>query len=95
MGSSEVHGVFRLSDAAVAWRDVGGEIVGLDVANGTYFTLNGSGRVLWLALVEASSVEDLAEALRAAYGVSGDRAMSDATTFLEDLVARELVWAGD
>ncbi len=55
--------VFKTDDAAVSWRDIDGEIVALDISSGAYFTLNGSGRLLWMALVEPTSVKDLSALL--------------------------------
>ena len=81
----------KLCDAAVSWRDVDGEIVALDIESGAYLTLNGSGRLLWLALVEPSSIEALSELLMSTYGIEADRARSDALAFVDDLTGRNLI----
>jgi hypothetical protein len=84
-------GKFCLNQAAVSWRDVDGDIVALDVASGAYFTINGSGRVLWTALVESASADDLTELLISTFGIAEEQARVDATAFLEDLSSRSLI----
>jgi len=83
---------FTLCDAAV-WRDVDGEIVALDVESGSYFSLNGSGRLLWLALLEPRSTGALAGVLAESFGIPNEQAQSDAAAFVGDLVERGLVEA--
>lgn len=84
-------GRFQLRDAAVSWRDVDREIVALDTSLGVYFTLNGSGRLLWMALMEPASADHLGELLASTFGIPAEQARSDALEFLDDLVGRELV----
>ena len=85
--------VFRIRDESVSWRDVDGEIVALDVESGDYFTLNGSGRLLWLALLEPVTTDALAQVLCESFEIPQDVACSDATAFLEDLIGRRVVGA--
>ncbi len=83
----------RLNESAVTWREVDSEIVALNVDAGVYFTLNGSGRLLWLALADSASVDELADLLVATYGVPEEQARLDASAFVDDLVGRSLVEA--
>ncbi len=85
--------VFKISDAAVSWRDVDGEIVALDISSGAYFTLNGSGRLLWMALVEPTSVKDLSALLVSTFEIPTERADADAQEFVDDLAGRKLIEA--
>jgi hypothetical protein len=87
------HQQYVLRTAAVSWRDVDGEVVALDIASGAYFSMNGAGRLLWMALVESASVDDLTRALRDSYAIPKERAESDAVAFVEDLIDRQLVEA--
>ena len=84
-------GRFRLRDAAVSWRDVDGEVIALDVESGEYLSLNGSGRVLWLALVEPVSLDELGTLLVETFGVSEALGRADASTFIADLDQRALL----
>jgi hypothetical protein len=84
---------YALRPSAVSWLDVDGEIVAFDVGSGSYLSLNGSGRLLWQALVEPTSVEELVQSLRASFAISEEQAEADAVAFVEDLVERQLVEA--
>ena len=84
---------FTLRDVAVSWRDVDGEIIALDVESGAYLMLEGSGRLLWLALVEPVSRADLAGLLQDEFDIPNERAVADVAVFVEDLVERGLVEA--
>jgi hypothetical protein len=88
-GSAQLR--FRPRDGAVSWRDVDGEIIALDVESGVYISLNGSGRVLWMALVESASVDELTALLVSTFGITDDEAMAGATDFLDDLMSRSLI----
>jgi hypothetical protein len=81
----------RLRVDDVAWRDVGDELIILELATSTYLTLNGSAKQLWLRLVPGASVETLAEMLVSTYGISFEQAESDTEAFLAALVERKLV----
>ena len=92
MTSPEVEiGRYRLRDAAVSWRDVDGEVVALDIESGEYLSLNGSGRVLWLALVEPVSMDELGALLVETFGISESLGRADASVFVADLESRALV----
>ena len=82
---------YQLCHDAVAWRDVDGEVVALDLSSGEYVTLNGAGRLLWLALDEPVSVDDLAQLLVTSFGISREQGIADCLTFLSDLEGRSLV----
>ncbi|HEY4929189.1 MAG TPA: PqqD family protein [Acidimicrobiales bacterium] len=87
----DLPGRFRLRDAAISWREVDGEVIALDVESGEYLSLNGSGRILWMALVEPVSIEELGKLLTEQFGVSADIASADASAFVSDLVERSLL----
>lgn len=84
-------GTLRLRVDEVAWRDVGDELIVLELSTSTYLTLNGSAKQLWLGLASGASVQDLADALVATYGISAEQANADADAFVSSLVERKLV----
>jgi hypothetical protein len=81
----------RPRDGAVSWREVDGEIVAVDVVSGSFFTLNGTGRLLWKALAESASPEELTDLLVSTFGISEVEAREDTSAFLDDLGARSLI----
>lgn len=73
------------------WRQVGDEIVILDVPTATYLTLNSSAVTLWKHLEKGASPEELAAQLVATYGISDVKAARDVQCFLTALQERSLV----
>jgi hypothetical protein len=81
----------RLDETRVAWREVDGEVVVIDVNTAEYLTMNGSGALLWAALAEGATEADLADRLLGAYEVSAEQADADVGAFLHTLRERGLV----
>lgn len=71
----------RRSDSAIS-RQVGDDVVLLDVQSGRYFSLNASGVTIWDRLETDAGVNDLVEAVVSAFDVDRDTARRD----VEDLV---------
>jgi hypothetical protein len=80
-----------LDPAAVSFREVGGEVVVLDVRNSSYVTVNEAGAVLWRLLASGATLDDLAGALVDRFALDADAARRDARAFLESLTARRFV----
>ena len=85
------HRLLRLRPEAVLFREVEGEVVGVDVAGGEYFAVNPSGAVLWPALAEGTTLEDLAERLVARFRIGTEQARADAAAFVAALDGRGLL----
>jgi hypothetical protein len=81
-------GSVRLDPARTEWRLVDGDVVGLDLVTEEYFTLTGTGALLWPQLQTAQSPEALTRSLVDAFDVGPDRASADVAAFLEDLLSR-------
>jgi hypothetical protein len=83
---------FRLRDSAVLWRDVEQEcVVALDLESGVYFSLNGSARMIWLALSGGSSLDEVSALLVTTYGIELGRAVSNVMAFFADLEKRGFI----
>ncbi|MDQ6838180.1 MAG: PqqD family protein [Actinomycetota bacterium] len=76
---------WKLKGDEVAWREVGEEIVILHLGSATYLSLNGSGRLLWLRLIDGASRDELAGLLTENYGIDEDQAGADTSAFLDNL----------
>jgi hypothetical protein len=81
----------RLRDSDLAWREVGDEVVVLDLRASVYATVNEAGRALWLLLADGASEEELIQLLERAYGLDRAQARRDAEAFVSTLKARELL----
>jgi hypothetical protein len=63
----------------------------LDLAQGTYFSLNGTAAEIWLRLERGESVHAIEDHISRTYAVPLDIARVDVSAFLEVLVRRGLV----
>jgi hypothetical protein len=85
--------VFQASDDVVA-REVGGEMVLLDLASGLYFGLDPVGGRVWQALSENSATLDqLVDVIEAEFDAPRAVIEQDLERLLDDLAGRKLVAA--
>ena len=63
----------------------------LDLEGSVYLKLNGSGRLLWEALVGRRSEPELVATLVERYGIDEPRAAADVETFLAEVRRRDLL----
>lgn len=68
-----------------------GSVVVLDLRTSRYLGVSGTAAVLWEAMVNGSSEDELVDALLAEYDVDAGTARRDVHAFVEDLRARDLV----
>ena len=73
---------YMLREGAVAWQEIDGETILLDLEASTYLGANPSGSVLWAALAEGATVKTLVERLCTTFDVAEDRAAQDVDAFL-------------
>ena len=81
----------ELNSADVAAKDIDGEILVMNVANGMYYSLDGVGAVAWRLLAYGHSLQQAAEALASMYGVDSAVALDDVTDLAIHLVDEGLV----
>ena len=72
----------RVDESSVSWREIDGEIVALDLAGGTYFSVNNSGVTIWQALASGSTRSALITLLADQYGLDEQRATKDVDAFV-------------
>lgn len=82
---------FGLRENDLDWREIGDEIVVLDLRGAVYFAVQGSGAILWRRLAETASRDRLVEALVNTYGIDTARAGGDVDEFLTTLNERGLL----
>lgn len=83
--------LLKLREDAIAWREVDGETLLLDLATSKYLSINPSATILWRLLAAGTTREALVDALVAEYGIDSSQASEDVDAFLEDCTARGLV----
>jgi hypothetical protein len=74
--------MLKLREHAVAWQEIEGETILLDVAASTYLGVNRSGSVLWPALGDGATRRQLIGSLRAVYEITEEQAGTDIDEFL-------------
>jgi hypothetical protein len=85
--------VIKLKQGDVHWREIDGEVIALETRASRYVATNGTGTVLWRALLAGTTREGLADELVSEYGIERARAQADADRFLETLVELDLLAA--
>jgi len=81
----------RVRADALEWREVDGEIVALDLRRSVYLAINPSGALLWPALVEGASRDELVTLLSGEAGISTEVASADVDRFLSELAEHGLL----
>jgi Coenzyme PQQ synthesis protein D (PqqD) len=81
----------RLRSNDLAWRMVDDEIVAVDLRTSTYLNTNGSGAVLWRALADGATDEELVALLVDEFGIDADRAHADVDRFVDAVRSRGLL----
>jgi hypothetical protein len=82
----------RINAPRVIAEAIDGEVVAIDLATGTYFSLRGSAYEVWTAAAVGAGVDEVADRLRAIYGEVPD---ADVAAFVDELIAAELLVADD
>jgi hypothetical protein len=82
-----------IAKPAVATRDVGGDLVLLDMDDGQYYSLNSTGAVVWqsAALADGATVDAMVDAICDAYQVNESAARADIEEVLGQLIDQGLV----
>jgi hypothetical protein len=80
----------EISDG-VTWRDLGGDVVILNVDTGVYFGLDGSGAQIWRELAKHGSVEKTIESLQQQFDAESDELRRDVDDLVNQFVQKRLV----
>jgi len=81
----------KLRTEVVEWRRLEDEIVVLDLASSVYLSIRGVGAVLWEALAEGATQEELTALVVDGFEVDPETAGADVAAYLADLRSRSLV----
>lgn len=83
--------MLRLQQDKVAWHDVEGTIICLDLVHSRYLSINAAGATLWPRLVAGAERDELIAALRERFAIDQTRAETDVAAFITDLDQRGLI----
>jgi hypothetical protein len=74
---------------------IDGETIIIDLATGTYFSLQGAAPAIWSGLVAGEADEQIVTRLAAAYDAPAEELAAAVATFLEELERNQLVARSD
>jgi hypothetical protein len=75
----------------LVWRESGAETLASGGEFGRYVSTNAAGTVLWAALAEGASRQELVERLVAEFGIDADTAARDVDAFVIELKSNGLL----
>ena len=81
----------QLRTVDIAWREVDGELLVLDLRTAGYLSINATGKELWSRLLDGASQDELAAALVETHGIDEQQAHRDAGAFIDLLHDRQLL----
>jgi hypothetical protein len=86
---------YWIDATTVSFREVGSEVVVLDLRSSSYITVNDAGALLWRRLSQGASADELGHTLAEGFDLPPDDARRDSAAFLDELVARHFVTTDD
>ena len=81
----------RIRPGAVEWRELEQEVVAVDTRRSIYMAMNRSGAILWPALLEGTTLDELVDRLSESYGLDRDAAQQDVDAFVRALDEQDLL----
>jgi hypothetical protein len=75
----------RIRNERLTWREIGNELVALDLESSTYFTANSTAALIIRLLADGAEQADLVDAVRAEFAVPAETAEADVAAFLATL----------
>jgi hypothetical protein len=82
---------YRINDAEVIAESVGGELLIINLSNGTYYSSEGTGDQIWALLVANSSLTDVVAWLSARYGADRTEIQEAVEAFADELEREGLI----
>ena len=82
---------FKVNTPPVVHQTVDGEVIVVNLDNGTYYSIAGSGAEIWGALDAGARVPEIVELVLTRYDADPAHAESAVAGFVDQLVAEELV----
>lgn len=81
----------KLRAGRVAWQEIDGETVLLDLAHSRYLGVNAEGTLIWRALAAGTTRGELITQFQEEFGISQARAARDVDAFIADCADRNLL----
>ena len=85
----------KLRGEDLAWRELDGEIIVVDLRSSRYLNVNSTGATLWPRLAQGATQNELVNALVETFAIPSDQALRDVSAFVQMCVERDLLGDGD
>ena len=85
----------RANDAECAAKVLDGEAVIINLLNGTYYSLDKAGAVVWELAAGGGTITEIVDGVTAQYDVDASRARQDVERLIAELVAERLLVPAD
>lgn len=82
---------YALKGAQVAGKVIDGEAIIMNLADGSYYSLEGSGALIWEGLQAGRTLRDILDLVTGRYEVAGERAEADLLRLTAELVTEGLL----
>ncbi len=81
----------KLREGGVAWQEIDGQTVLLDVEHSRYLGINATGTLIWRALVAGTTRCELIAQLQQEFGITQAQASADVDAFIAGCADRNLL----
>ncbi len=90
MKDDELNCIYTVSDE-IAHREIEGQILILRPDDNFLYTLNGSGRYIWLGITRKKKLSSIIRGVSKEFGIPEDSARRDVMEFVRDLEAKGIL----
>src|SRR3954451_10336708 len=85
----------RVNTERVAAKVIDGEAIVINLTNGRYYSMIGTGALVWSMLADGATIESIAETLAGRYGVDTTTCRSDVERLVDQLLVEQLLASTD
>src|SRR5439155_15121605 len=85
----------RVNTERVAAKVIDGEAIIINLANGRYYSMTGTGALVWSMLADGVAVGSIADTLAARYEVDTDACRGDVERLVDELLVEQLLAGSD
>ena len=82
---------YQIDPERIVWRNMGEEVVILDLQSGYYYGLNKTAALIWNRLTESKSSDVIGQEMAAVYGIPLKQAQNDDKAAIEELAKDSLI----
>ncbi|MCI0481010.1 MAG: PqqD family protein [Candidatus Dadabacteria bacterium] len=90
MNDDELSRIYTINDE-IAYREIEGQILILRPDDNFLYTLNGSGRFIWLGIAKKKKLSSIIKSVSKEFGIPEDSARRDVMEFVKDLEGKGIL----